>query len=180
MNEYMPADYEKWARSSPLNKTKRNRYQPPRFVSIYNMFPFHIHRIWSTPKTILGIDNFNQKSFHRLAPFFSVTKVDAINICWLCVVKGSILCVFYDMEKKILFVYCHLADYPGGKVSYGDALANNKTNNCCSPFAAKNRSFIIPPPLRDKLSLYIFNVRNAIDTRKTRPFLYFWWPGKKN
>ena len=101
------------------------------------MFPFHIHRIWSTPKTILGIDNFNQKSFHRLAPFFSVTKVDAINICWLCVVKGSIFCVFYDMEKKILFVYCHLADYPGGKVSYGDALANNKTNNCCSPFAAK-------------------------------------------
>ena len=78
-----------------------------------------------------------KKSFHRLAPFFSVTKVDAINICWLCVVKGSILCVFYDMEKKILFVYCHLADYPGGKVSYGDALANNKTNNCCSPFAAK-------------------------------------------
>ena len=121
--------------SSPLNKTKRNRYQPPRFVSIYNMFPFHIHRIWSTPKTILGIDNFNQKSFHRLAPFFSVTKVDAINICWLCVV--SILCVFYDMEKKILFVYCHLADNPGGKVYYGDALANNKTNNCCSPFAAK-------------------------------------------
>ena len=78
-----------------------------------------------------------KKSFHRLAPFFSVTKVDAINICWLCVVKGSILCVSYDMEKKILFVYCHLADYPGGKVSYGDALANNKTNNCCSPFAAK-------------------------------------------
>ena len=96
-----------------------------------------------------------KKSFHRLAPFFSVTKVDAINICWLCVVKGSILCVFYDMEKKILFVYCHLADYPGGKVSYDDALANNKTNNCCSPFAAKNRSFIIPPPLRNKLSLNV-------------------------
>ena len=121
-----------------------------------------------------------KKSLHRLAPFFSVTKVDAINICWLCVVKGSILCVFYDMEKKILFVYCHLADYPGGKVSYGDALANNKTKKLLHSFRGKNRSFITPPPLRNKLSLNVFNVRNAIDTRKNTTLPLFLMAWKKN
>ena len=119
-----------------------------------------------------------KKSFHRLAPFFSVTKVDAINICWLWAIKGSILCVFYDMQKKILFVYCHLADYPGGKVSYGDALANNKTNNCCTPFAQKPLFHYPTTTQRQTLSLSMFfNVQNAIDTRKntTLPLFLMAW-----
>ena len=46
-----------------------------------------------------------KKSLHRLAPFFSVTKVDAINICWLCVVKGDpfFVCFMTWRRKYCLF-----------------------------------------------------------------------------